>query len=75
MRESSTQPPQTRREFLKRATLGLAAAATATLAAGKLAAAGTNKTGPVPGSGSIFEPRRQDLLRYWREKLGRLRLR
>ena len=46
-----------RRDFLKRAVLGAAAATAAALAAGKLVAKG-KKQGPLPGAGSIFEPRR-----------------
>ena len=62
-----------RRTFLTRAALGAAAATAATLAAGRLFALGKNQAS-LPGQGSIFEPRRKDLLRHWQQKLGRFRL-
>jgi hypothetical protein len=63
-----------RRDFMKRVILGVAAATGAALAAGKLVGKGS-KSGPLPGPGSIFEPRSQDLTRHWGDKLGRFRLR
>ncbi len=62
-----------RRTFLTRAALGAAAATAATLAAGRLLVSGNNQTS-LPGQGSIFEPRRKDLLRHWQQKLSRFRL-
>ncbi len=59
--------------FLTRAALGAAAATVATLATGHLLARGKNQAA-LPGQGSIFEPRRKDLLRHWQQKLGRFRL-
>lgn len=72
--QAKTATPQnpSRRAFLKGAVLGAAAAAA--LAAGKLLAGG-GKRASLPGAGSIFEPRRQDLAHHWHEKLGRFRLR
>lgn len=62
-----------RRTFLTRAALGAAAATVATLAAGRIVARGNSKAS-LPGQGSIFEPRRKDLLRHWQQKLSRFRL-
>ena len=62
-----------RRSFLKRALLGAAAATAASLAAGRLLAKGDRST-ELPGAGSIFEPRKQDLKRYWGNRFDRLRL-
>lgn len=64
-----------RRTFLKRTGVGVAGlAALAAATTGSLMA---NRSGreKLPGSGSIFEPRRQDLLRHWKRRLGRFRLR
>ena len=61
-----------RRSFLRRAALGAAVATAATLAAGRLLAGGSKQA--LPGQGSIFEPRKKDLQRYWQRKLGRFRL-
>ena len=62
-----------RRGFLKRAGLGLAALAAMSAAVGRIA---TRKSGrELPGSGSLFEPRREDLLRHWRRRFNRFRLR
>ena len=64
-----------RRTFLKRTGVGLAGlAALAAATTGNLMANRSGSQG-LPGSGSIFEPRRQDLLRHWRRRLGRFRLR
>lgn len=62
-----------RRTFLTRAALGAAAATAATLAAGRIFALGKNQAS-LPGQGSIFEPRKNDLLRHWQQKLDRFRL-
>jgi hypothetical protein len=62
-----------RRTFLTRAALGAAAATAATLAAGRLLVGGKNQAS-LPGQGSIFEPRRKDLLRHWQQKLNWFRL-
>ena len=62
-----------RRSFLKRALLGAAAATAASLAAGRLLVKGDRAT-ELPGAGSIFEPRKQDLKRYWGNRFDRLRL-
>ena len=63
-----------RRGFLKRAGLGLAALAAMSAAVGRIAT--DKKSGrELPGSGSIFEPRREDLLRHWQRRLNRFRLR
>ena len=63
-----------RRVFIKRALLSAAALTAATLAVGRLF---KGNTGPsqLPGTGSIFEPRPQDLQRHWGQKLSRFRLR
>ena len=63
-----------RRSFLKRALLGAAAATAASLAAGRLLVKGDRST-ELPGAGSIFEPRQEDLRRYWRNRMDRFRLR
>ena len=64
----------TRRGFLKRAGIGLAALAAMSAAVGRIAT--DRKSGrELPGSGSIFEPRREDLLRHWRRRFNRFRLR
>ena len=63
----------TRRSFLKRALLGAAAATAASLAASRLLVKGDRST-ELPGAGSIFEPRQQDLRRYWSNRVDRLRL-
>ena len=76
----SMQPNETtaagysRRIFIKRALLGAAAMTAATLAAGRLFMGKTNSS-QLPGTGSIFEPRPQDLQRHWGQKLSRFRLR
>ena len=63
-----------RRGFLKHAGLGLAALAAMTAAVGRIAP--DRKSGrTLPGPGSLFEPRREDLLRHWRRRLSRFRLR
>ncbi len=62
-----------RRSFLKRALLGVAAATAVSLAAGRLLVKG-DRSAELPGSGSIFEPRQEDLRRYWRNRVDRLRL-
>ena len=62
-----------RRGFLKHAGLGLAALAAMSAAVGRIAT--DKKSGrELPGSGSIFEPRREDLLRHWQRRLNRFRL-
>ena len=62
-----------RRGFLKRAGLGLAALAAMSAAVGRIA---TRKSGrALPGQGSLFEPRREDILRHWRRRFNRFRLR
>ncbi len=74
---SETNPVEatmiSRRVFLKRALVGVAAFTAASVVSngspstkGDLSKIGVNS--------SIFSPRRQDLIRYWRNKLGRLRL-
>ncbi|PZC50484.1 MAG: hypothetical protein DK304_000911 [Chloroflexi bacterium] len=62
-----------RRVFLKRALIGMAALTAASVV--------VNGSSSVKGSSSKFEanssmfsPRRRDLIRYWRNQLGRLRL-
>ena len=70
----SATKDNSRRDFMKRAMLGVAAATATAMAASKLVGKGS-KAGPLPGPGSIFEPRSQDLARHWRDKLGRFRLR
>lgn len=76
----STQPnPATlegysRRAFMKRALLGAAAMTAATLAAGRLLM-NKRSSSQLPGAGSIFEPRPQDIQRHWGQKLGRFRIR
>jgi hypothetical protein len=62
-----------RRTFLTRAAIGAAAAAAATVSAGRLLVGGKTQS-PLPGPGSIFEPRRNDLLRHWQQKLSWFRL-
>ena len=71
---AATQKAYSRRDFLKRAVLGAAAATAAALAAGKILSKGSKQT-ELPGPGSIFEPRRQALASHWRNRLGRFRLR
>lgn len=71
---STTSLGYSRRAFLKRAALGAAAMTAATMAAGRLLLTGS-KQSQLPGPGSIFEPRRQDLVRHWRQKMARFRLR
>ncbi len=71
--DTTTASTYSRRTFLTRAALGAVAAAGATLAAGRILAGGKSQTS-LPGQGSIFEPRRKDLQRYWQQKLGRFRL-
>ena len=62
-----------RRGFLKHAGLGLAALAAMSAAVGRIA---TRKSGrALPGPGSLFEPRREDILRHWRRRFNRFRLR
>ena len=63
-----------RRGFMKRAGVGIATLAALAATAGRLG--GDQRLDqPLSGSGSIFEPRREDLLRYWKKRLGRFRLR
>ncbi len=71
--ESNPQP-YTRRGFLKRAGLGVVALGGLAAAAGRLMG-NQRRDDSLPGPGSIFEPRREDLRRYWKEKLDRWRLR
>ena len=63
-----------RRIFLKRAALGLAALGAAAMAWGQPRRTQWTETGSAQNS-SIFQPRRGDLVRHWREKLSRFRLR
>ena len=73
--ENTTTPQDdSRRTFLKRAALSAAAATAATLASGRLLLMGS-KESQLPDQGSIFAPRREDLLRHWRQKMSRFRLR
>lgn len=72
---SGTTPSYySRRALLKSAFIGAAAITTTTLAAGGRLIRGNRKT-ELPGPGSIFEPRRKDLVGHWLGKLNRLRLR
>ena len=71
---SKNLTPYSRRAFLKRILIVAAAATATTMAAGKLLRLDTQSS-RLPGPGSIFEPRRQDLARHWREKLRHFRLR
>ncbi|GEM_PF-4647313 len=66
-----------RRSFLKRITFGLAGASATAVVVGAttgIASPAQTDTG-LPSSGSIFEPRKQDLRNHWYQKLSRFRLR
>ena len=62
-----------RRGFLKRAGVGLAALVTMGTIVNKAASDKRLQAG-LPGSGSLFEPRKEDLLRHWKTRLSRFRL-
>ncbi|MBI4200184.1 MAG: hypothetical protein HY535_06905 [Chloroflexi bacterium] len=65
-------PLYSRRTFFRLGTVGLAS-----LIAGGVArflAGPQEPASRLPGPGSIFEPRRDDLLRRWRKRLSSLRL-
>jgi hypothetical protein len=70
----ATAEGYSRRVFIKRALLNATALTAAILAAGRFF---KGDTGPsqLPSTGSIFEPRPQDLQRHWGQKLSRFRLR
>ena len=72
--DETTVVGYSRRVFIKRALLGAAAMTAATLAAGRLFM-GNRGPSQLPGTGSIFEPRPQDLQRHWGQKFSRFRLR
>ncbi len=74
MQVESASQTQSRRAFLKRITLGLAGISAVAIVAGqpKPKAAGGNG---LPGPGSIFEPRKEDLRSHWTQKPSRFRLR
>ena len=63
-----------RRAFLRRSGAGLVTVAALATAASTLVL-NRRKGQGLPGAGSIFEPRREDLLRHWKLKLSRFRLR
>lgn len=63
-----------RRTFLKGLLFGAAGAVAVSATPGSPLAAVKNDASPLPGPGSIFAPRRQDLERHWRQKLARFRL-
>ena len=63
-----------RRIFLKRAVLGLAAFGAVAMTWAQPKGTQWTKTGSTQNS-SIFQPRRGDLLRHWREKLSGFRFR
>ncbi len=62
-----------RRGFLKRAFFGMAALTVASMVTNGSSSI-NGSSGKLGGNSSIFSPRRQDLIRYWRNRLSGLRL-